>query len=106
MIEEPCVGVQCHRGRRVASYSLDYFDVRTFTDRKAHGGVPKIVEGRAGERVVDCRQPQNDRCVVPPSPCVVPTGISAVLVTDGTDTSQLQSEGWTKVHDNVLTSRR
>jgi hypothetical protein len=34
-----------------------------------------------------------------------PTGITAVLVTDGTDTGQLQSEGWTKVHDNVLTSR-
>jgi hypothetical protein len=34
-----------------------------------------------------------------------PTGLSAVLVTDGTDTGQLESEGWTKVHDNVLTSR-
>jgi hypothetical protein len=34
-----------------------------------------------------------------------PTGISAVLVTDDTDTGQLQSEGWTKVHDNVLASR-
>jgi hypothetical protein len=35
-----------------------------------------------------------------------PTGQSAVLVTDGADTGQLQSEGWTKVHDNVLTSGR
>jgi hypothetical protein len=35
-----------------------------------------------------------------------PTGVSAVLVTDGTDTGQLQSEGWTKVHDNVLTAGR
>jgi hypothetical protein len=34
-----------------------------------------------------------------------PTGISAVLVTDGADIGQLQSQGWTKVHDNVLTSR-
>lgn len=34
------------------------------------------------------------------------TGLSAVLVTDGTDTDRRQSEGWTKVHDNVLTSRR
>ncbi|WP_427005983.1 hypothetical protein [Pseudarthrobacter sp. H2] len=34
------------------------------------------------------------------------TGQSAVHVTDGADTGQLQSESWTKVHDNVLTSGR
>jgi hypothetical protein len=30
------------------------------------------------------------------------TGKSAVLVDDGIDTKQWESEGWTKVHDNVL----
>ncbi|WP_309105325.1 hypothetical protein [Arthrobacter sp.] len=30
------------------------------------------------------------------------TGESAVLVEDGIDTKQWESEGWTKVHDNVL----
>lgn len=30
------------------------------------------------------------------------TGKSAVLVEDGIDTKQWESEGWTKVHDNVL----
>jgi hypothetical protein len=34
-----------------------------------------------------------------------PTGLSAILVTDGTDTKRRQSEGWTQVQDNVLTSR-
>lgn len=30
------------------------------------------------------------------------TGKSAVLVEDGIDTKQWESEGWTKVHENVL----
>ena len=30
------------------------------------------------------------------------TGKSAVFVDDGIDTKQWESEGWTKVHDNVL----
>jgi hypothetical protein len=34
------------------------------------------------------------------------TGVSAVLLADGTDTGRWQSESWTKVHDNVLASHR
>ncbi|WP_146617536.1 hypothetical protein [Arthrobacter globiformis] len=30
---------------------------------------------------------------------------STMLVTDGYDTNQLQSEGWKKVHDNLLVAR-
>lgn len=33
-------------------------------------------------------------------------GVSAVLVADGTDTARWQPAGWTRVHENVLSSRR
>lgn len=31
---------------------------------------------------------------------------SAMLVKDGVDTSQLESEGWTKIHENVLVAEQ
>ncbi|MBP1234015.1 hypothetical protein JOE40_003658 [Arthrobacter sp. PvP102] len=34
------------------------------------------------------------------------TSASAVLVVDGTNTNQWESEGWIKLHNNILTSRR
>ena len=62
-----------------------------------------VATDKAEDQVTSCvemkAQPFNVAVAAPVA------GISASFVADGFNTAQLESEGWTKIHDNVLVQR-